>query len=177
MALAGRQQGYALLLRRHREAVNRLAANLLGNADDALDVTQEAFVSAFASLARFDPQQPFRRWISRIAINKCRDLARRRRVRRFFTMARPLDEALEVADPADTPEQALAASRQVAQLRAAIARLPAKLAEVLVLRGIEELSQAEAAAVLGISPKAVETRLYRAKRALAEILEPPPPES
>lgn len=170
-ALAGRQAGYSALMRRHREAVFRLARNHLPGDADALDVTQECFVAAFAALHRYDPARPFRGWILRIALNKCRDWARRRAVRAFFTFAKPLDEALTVADSAPDPESALGASQEAERLRAAIAALPAALKDPLLLCAIEGLPQDEAAHVLGISRKAVETRIYRARQKLSEALE------
>jgi RNA polymerase sigma-70 factor (ECF subfamily) len=109
-------------------------------------------------------------WVSRIAINKCHDWARRRAVRRFFTFARPIEEAVAVADDALTPEDELQSRDELAQIHAAIAALPANLKDVLLLRTIEGMSQAEAAQTLGVSEKAVETRLYRARNKLAEQL-------
>ncbi|WP_338057327.1 RNA polymerase sigma factor [Sphingomonas corticis] len=169
-AIGGDQTAYAALMTRHRDAVYRMARGATGDADAALDVTQEAFVAAFAALSRYDPARPFRHWLARIALNKARDHARRRAVRRFFARARPLDEALDAADPAPTPEEAADDRRRLARARAAIAALPAALREVLLLRGVEQMSQAETAAVLGIGEKAVETRLYRARRRLAETM-------
>lgn len=170
-ALAGRQPAYSALLARHQAAVFRLARNHLGSDADALDVTQECFIAAFAALARYDPARPLRGWLLRIALNKCHDWARRRAVRRLFTFARPLDEAGEVADPAADPEQALASELGLARIRAAIARLPATLKDPLILCAIEGLPQDEAAQLLGTSRKAVETRLYRARQKLSEMLE------
>lgn len=170
-ALRGRQAAYGALMARHREAVFRLARNHLGNDTDALDVTQECFIAAFAALARYDPARPLRSWLLRIALNKCHDWARRRAVRRLFAFAKPLDDALDVADLAPDPEAALGSAREVARIRAAIARLPAQLKEPLILCGIEGLSQDEAAQVLGTSRKAIETRIYRARRKLSELLE------
>ncbi|HET9630648.1 MAG TPA: RNA polymerase sigma factor [Novosphingobium sp.] len=170
-ALGGQQAAYGALMARHREAVFRLARNHLGNEADALDVTQEAFISAFAALPRYDPARPLRGWLLRIALNKCHDWARRRSVRRLFAFARPLDEALDVADLAPDPEGMLASARQVAAIRAAIAALPAQLKEPLILCAIEGLSQDEAAEVLGITRKAVETRIYRARQKLSVVLE------
>ncbi|MFY8196411.1 MAG: RNA polymerase sigma factor, partial [Novosphingobium sp.] len=71
-ALGGQQPAYSALLARHRDAVFRLARHHVGDESEALDVTQEAFVSAFAALARYDPARPFRAWLLRIALNKCR---------------------------------------------------------------------------------------------------------
>lgn len=169
-ARAGQQSAYSALMKRHREAVWRLARHHVGDPDEALDITQESFVSAFAALSRYDDTRPFRVWIARIALNKCRDWGRRRAVRRFFTFARPIVEAIEVADPGSSPEDALHSAREVSRIDAAIAALPANLREVLLLRTIETMSQAETAQVLDITEKAVETRLYRARAKLTEGL-------
>jgi RNA polymerase sigma factor (sigma-70 family) len=169
-ALAGQQSAYSALMRRHRDAVYRLARGHVGDGDEALDITQEAFVAAFAALARYDGARPFRVWIARITLNKCRDWARRRAVRRFFLFARPIDDALAIADPDATPEDALHAQRERARINGAIAALPANLKDVLLLRTVEAMSQAETAHILGLTEKAVETRLYRARAKLTEIL-------
>ncbi|WP_369805457.1 RNA polymerase sigma factor [Sphingobium sp. EM0848] len=170
LALAGQESAYGELMRRHRDGVFRLARGHVGDATEALDITQEAFISAFAALARYDGGRPFRLWIARIAINKCHDWARRRAVRRFFTFARPIEEAGAVADAGPTPEEVVQSRAELERIDAAIAALPVNLRDVLLLRAIEEMSQAETAQILGISEKAVETRLYRARNKLAERL-------
>lgn len=169
-AQAGEQAAYAMLMERHRDAVWRLARGHVGDADEALDITQDAFVAAFAAIGRYDGSRPFRAWMARIAINKCRDWARRRAVRRFFTLAKPIDDAVHVADLTVSPEDALASAEGVTRINAAIAALPSNLKEVLLLRTIEAMSQADTAILLGISEKAVETRLYRARAKLTEML-------
>ena len=169
-AQAGEEAAYAMLMQRHRDAVWRLARGHVGDADEAFDITQEAFIAAFAAIARYDGSRPFRAWMARITLNKCRDWARRRAVRRFFTLAKPLDDAIDVADMAASPEESLASADAVSRINAAIAALPAKLKEVLLLRTIENMGQADTARLLGISEKAVETRLYRARAKLTEML-------
>ena len=131
-ALAGHQDAYAALMRRHRDAVWRLARGHVGDNDEALDITQEVFIAAFAALARYDGARPFRAWIARITLNKCRDWGRRRAVRRFFAFARPIDEAGDIADVAPDPEAALQSQRELARINAAIAALPAPLKDVLL---------------------------------------------
>lgn len=170
-ALSGHQAGFAWLMERHRASVFRFARGHLGDDDEALDITQECFVSAFAALRRYDEARSFRTWLLAIAVNKCRDWARRRAVRRFFTFALPLEDAFTVADSAPGPEDALASRQDAARIRAALAALPANLREPLVLCTVEGLSQLEAGAVLGINRKAVETRIYRARQKLAELLQ------
>ncbi|WP_066552118.1 RNA polymerase sigma factor [Croceicoccus bisphenolivorans] len=169
-ALNGRQAGFTWLMDRHRASVFRYARGQVRDDDEALDITQECFVSAFAALRRYDPARPFRTWLLAIAVNKCRDWARRRAVRRFFTFAMPLDDALSVSDDAPDPESALGSAQHVDRIRSALAALPANLREPLVLCTLEGMDQIEAGAVLGISRKAVETRIYRARQKLTEIL-------
>lgn len=170
LALAGRQRAYGELMQRHRETVYRLVRSHIGDADAALDVTQQCFLAAFSALARYDGTRPFRVWIARIAINKCHDWARRRAVRRLFSLALPIDAASHVVDEGATPEVLLSDRQQLQRTMTAITALPDSLKEPLILCTIEGLSQAETALVLGISEKAVETRVYRARARLEESL-------
>lgn len=170
-ARAGDQAAYAGLMRRHRDAVFRLTRLHALDDTEALDLTQEAFIAAFSALNRFDPDRPFRAWVLRIALNKCRDWSRRRKVRRLLTFTRPIDEAAEISDLAPDPEAALQSAEAVARIRRALQELPAKLREPLVLCAIEGMSQDDAATLLGVSRKTVETRIYRARQKLSAELE------
>lgn len=170
LAMSGKQAAYRMLLDRHRASVFRIARHHCGENDGALDVTQQTFISAFAALDRYDRARAFGHWLTRIAINKSHDWVRRRRVRAFLSFAKPLDEAFEISDPTALPDKQAADAQELRQTMAAIARLPARLKEVLVLRTIEGLSEAETADTLGINPKAVETRLYRARKNLVEMM-------
>lgn len=171
LTLAGRQTAFAAILGRHRAPIYRLVRGHVGDADEALDVTQEAFIAAFMALRRYDAAQPMRAWLARIALNKCRDWGRRRAVRRLFGfVATTAEPENEVADPA-APVDAVAADRQELDVVwAAVARLPMPLKEPLILHAIDGLSQAETGRVLGISAKAVETRVARARARLMDIL-------
>jgi RNA polymerase sigma-70 factor (ECF subfamily) len=171
MAGGGKQAAYRELLARHRDAVFRLARSYAGDADEALDLTQEAFIAAFAALDRYDSSRAFRPWLLRIALNKCRDWSRRRAVRRLLLFAAPVDEARELPDPGANPEARTGDARELERVSGAIAKLPASLKEPLILTAIEGQSQAEAAATLGLSEKAIEVRVYRARRKLSEILD------
>lgn len=166
LAVVGQSQAFRELMRRHQGPVFRLIKNNVRDADEALDLVQESFVSAFASIDRYDTSRPFRIWIARIALNKCRDWARRRAVRSFFWSAKPIEADDKFESDAPSPEQEAAGRAELAEVERAIADLPSALREVLILRTIEELSQADTATILGISEKAVETRLYRARARL-----------
>ncbi len=171
LSIAGRDSAFAEIMRRHREPIYRIIAGNIGNADEALDLVQETFVSAHRALARYDADRPMRRWLATIALNKCRDWRRRRAVRRLFAFALPLDDAsTRVAEDRVLPDDEVAGREEMARVSRAIAELPAALREPLVLHTLQDLSQAETAAILSISEKAVETRIRRARVKLAERL-------
>jgi RNA polymerase sigma-70 factor (ECF subfamily) len=170
LSLAGRQDAYAEIMRRHRKPVYRLIRGYTGNPEEALDLVQDSFISAFKHLDRYDQSRPFRAWLARIAINKCRDWSRRRAVRRIFLLGFAASEAIRsVPDPQPGADDSTADRQELDLLWNAVSRLPRSLKEPLILRTIDGLSQAETAAALGISEKAVETRIYRARRSLSGL--------
>ena len=171
LALIGRQDAYRELLARYREPIYRFIRASTGDAQEALDLTQDTFIAAFSALDGYDRSRPLLTWLRRIALNKCRDWARRRAVRSFFTRAAPMEDGLAVAAEQPLPDAEAFDRAELAHVMQAMARLPHRLREVLVLRTVEGLSQAEAAEVLGVSEKAVETRLYRARQQLARELD------
>jgi RNA polymerase sigma-70 factor (ECF subfamily) len=171
-ARAGEQRAFSLLMGRHKHWLYRFVRRYVGDADEAYDVLQDAFVAAMSNLTRYDSDRPFEAWLRRIALNKCRDRGRREAVRRAFGLSRRGPEETEaVADCAAPADQTLEASLALKALDRAIAALPAALKEPLVLTVLEGLSHREAGALLSLSAKAVEVRVYRAKRQLAEALD------
>ena len=171
LSIAGRQAAFTEIMYRHRQPVFRLARAWIGDPDEALDLVQETFVAAYQALPRYDGERAMRAWLSTIAINKCRDWARKRAVRRFLSFAVPIQGYAEaVVDDRVLIDDAAADRQELDWVRRAISTLPSNLKEALVLRTIEGLSQAETAEVLSISEKAVETRVYRARARLLEKL-------
>lgn len=170
-SLAGDESAFAEIMRRHRQRVYRLVRASVSDPDEALDLVQETFISAHAALRRFDRTRPMPAWLARIAINKCRDWARRRAVRRLFGLRTGVEDIADLhADDRPLQDAELADRAELTRLSRAIAELPASQREPLVLCSIEGLSQAEAAGILSISEKAVETRIRRARIRLAELL-------
>jgi RNA polymerase sigma-70 factor (ECF subfamily) len=171
-AVAGEDSAFAVLMQRHKAPLYRFIRRYVGHDDDAFDILQDSFVSAWTALKRFDPQRPFAVWLRQIALNKCRDHARRRVLRAIVRyVSGDHDDAPAGARWAN-PEAALRVDETLQQLDAAIVSLPVTLREPLILCVFENLSHRETAQLLGISEKAVETRLYRAKRELAARLDP-----
>lgn len=171
-ARAGDQKAFSQLMNRHKHWVYRFVRRYVGDADEAYDVVQDAFVAAMSNLHRYDPERPFDVWLRRIALNKCRDRGRRDAVRRAFGLSHKGPEETEaVADPAAGAEEVLASGAALRALDQAIAALPASLKEPLVLTVLEGLSQKEAGALLGLTAKAVEVRVHRAKKQLAEWID------
>ncbi|CAN5510741.1 N/A [soil metagenome] len=171
LSLAGRESAFTEIVRRHRGVLYRLALGNVGDPDEALDIVQETFVAAHLALKRYDPARPMRAWLASIAINKCRDWARRRAVRRLFSFALPIDASVEnMADDRPGHDVDTADRQELARLRLAIADLPLSVREPLVLHVIEGIGQAETAAILAITEKAVETRIRRARIKLAAAM-------
>lgn len=171
-AAAGDDRAYAVLVTRHKDGVYRLLRRYLGNADEAYEAAHEAFIAAWSALARYDPERAFGSWLRTIAINKARDRGRRIAVRRLIFGSQSFDnsEAQVRPDPATAADDAMVERERVVELDRAIARLPAALRAPLILTAIEGRSQQEAGDILGISAKSVETRVYRARKILAQTL-------
>ena len=160
----GDRAAFAELVRRHQDAVFRFVLRMVGSRDEALDLTQDAFVRAWQALPQWQPEAQFRTWLFRIASNAALDALRRRRMVTF----EPLGETFEVAAGDPDPEKRLELKQRVAALGASLARLSAEHREILLLREVENLSYGEIGAVLGLSEGTVKSRLARARGALLE---------
>ncbi|MBR7618679.1 sigma-70 family RNA polymerase sigma factor [Phenylobacterium sp. 20VBR1] len=172
-AATGDERAYAILVGRHKEPLYRLLRRYLGDADEAYEAAHEAFIAAWSALARYDPGRPFGVWLRTIAINKARDRGRRIAVRRLIFGSRSFEdsEAQVRPDAALSADEAMIEQEQLAELDRAIARLPLALRAPLILTAIEGRPQQEAGEILGISAKSVETRVYRARKLLAQTLD------
>lgn len=164
-ARAGDSAAFAVLVRRHQDAVYRFVLRMVGTRDEALDLTQDAFVRAWQALPQWQPEAQFRTWLFRIASNAALDALRRRRVVEF----EPLNDAFEAAADEPDPEKRLELKRRVAALEASLAKLSAEHREILLLREVENMTYEEIGAVLGLSEGTVKSRLARARAALLEV--------
>ena len=156
----GDAQAFRRLLDRHAAVAHGVARRLLTHPADAEDVVQEAFSRTWQLAGRWRAGgAPFRGWLLEVVANLCRDRQRRAFIRAYV----PLDEAPEVADPTPDAEQRLGERREQERLIAAIRALPERQRLVLVLTYAGGLKNAEAAATLKLSVKAVEALLVRAR--------------
>ena len=170
-AAGGDERAFAMLVTRHKAGLYRFARRYVGNGEDAYDIVQQSFISAWRALGRYDPGRPFGPWLHVIALNKCRDHERREKVRRVLLISGWGAAAEKVADPAAGAEERWIFEAGLSALDRAVAALPRALKEPLILTAFEGLSQAEAGDRLGISTKAVETRVARARRKLSAALD------
>jgi len=172
---AGQDAALNDLMERHATPVFHFLCRMVGNEDDANDLAQETFVRVFRSRDSFRAGEKFSTWLYTIAANLARNHFRWRSRHPNVSLDVEAGEAEPTFGstlPANTPspnEQAQAAERAAA-VRAAVGKLPEDLREAIVLCEWEELSVAEAAAILETTPKAVESRLYRARQTLREEL-------
>ena len=142
-----------------------------GNEQDALDLAQETFVRVFESRARYEPRSKFSTWLFTIATNLCRNQARWRERHPTVTLHATGDDedsGLESTLPAtgDTPSDSAEREDLASAVREAIQTLPHDLKTAVLLFEYQEQGYEEIAATLRCSPKAVETRLYRARQLL-----------
>lgn len=138
---------------------------MVGNYEDARELTQQSFLKAFEHLSSFDPSRRFFSWIYRIAMNES---INHLKARRPFE---PLDDVVESSAISSSSMEQIERKRAV---REAIATLTPDHRAVIVLRHYLDCSYEEAAETLGIPMKTVKSRLFEARRALRDVLSPLP---
>ncbi len=171
-AVDGEDPAFTAIMHKYKSPLYRFAYRHMGDADDAEDIVQDTFIAMHRNLARFNPQYKFSTWAFQIAMNKCRDLGRKRKTRSFMQRITPAMEVkITQIQTDENPETRIDDKRKLAATQAAIAKLPDNLRAPLILCTLENMSQRQAAEILKISTKAVETRVYRARAQLAKELQ------
>jgi len=159
-ARQGDTEAFDRLVARYYRRVYTLCLSLLEDPDEAEEATQEAFWRAYRNLKGYDPSRSFRTWLLSIAAHHAIDRLRRRRARA------PWREALPAADP--SPEEHLLAQEERERIRRLVGQLPPLERALILLRYWEGASYREMAQALRLSESAVKSRLFRARRALAQ---------
>jgi len=149
---------FEAIVRRHQAGVYRVALRMLGSRADAQDVTQDTFIRAWRSLARFRGDSAVTTWLYRIVTRRCLDVIAARRTTEHLDE----DRQWSATDPSESAEQ----RERLQAVTRAIATLPAEQRAALVLREFESLSYQEVADVLGTTVPAVKGRIHRARIAV-----------
>ena len=155
---------------KYQTPVYRLCFRMVGNADDAADQTQEAFIKAWRSLESFQFKAAFSTWLYRLASNVCLDHLRSSKRSRTVPLIVTCEDSetltIDPPDPAPLPEEQAVLSEEQQFLQAALASLELEERRLLTLRVVNDLSYAEIAALLEIKEGTVKSRLSRARERL-----------
>jgi RNA polymerase sigma-70 factor (ECF subfamily) len=179
--LAGKRNAFDDLIRRYQRQAVAVSFRLLGNSQDALEVTQDAFLKAFSSLATLQKPEAFGGWLMRIVSNLSLNYRRSRKLRQQM----PLDDMLASAGEAaqlesagtsdyvsrgDDPFRSLASKEMGARLQDALLQLPEKQRLAIIMFTIEEMPQKQVAEALQCSVEAVKWHVFQGRKKLKELL-------
>ena len=173
--LKGEEKAHRQLLSKYKRPVYNLAWRMVGDEEEAKDVTQETFIRAFRALSTFDLGRPFTSWLFRIATNLCIDHLRRRKpnVQSLDGMRGADDEyrTAEIEDASPGPDVQHEMAEQRRMLDRLVQALPPSYRMVILLRHGRELSYNEIAEVLEVPVGTVKARIHRAHSLLRSSLE------
>jgi len=173
----GAREDFQLLVRRYQERVYSVAYRLLGDAEEAEDVAQEAFLRAYKNLNRFEGQSSFYTWVYRItanlALSRLKYLKRRGRGKTESieqSREEPDRKEFDPVDPGQNPREKLLEQDLERKIAAALRRLPAAFRTVVVLRDVENKSYEEVAELTGLPLGTVKSRLHQGRAKLQQML-------
>lgn len=174
---SGDDSALEALMTRYQDGLFRFIRGYVLNEADATDLTQETFVRAYFNIGRFKPTAKFATWLYRIALNLCRDHAKSSRTRRAAvteSLSAVGDEEgtweTELPAPGETPAESASTNEKMRAVDRAIAQLPHDLRTALALSVFEQRSHQECADLLETTPKTIETRVYRARKILLQLM-------
>ena len=165
---AGNKKALGQLVERHKKMAFRMALGLVGNKDDAYDISQEAFMRVYNSAGTFDERQPFLPWFYTIIANLCRTWLRRRSSRESRMVA--IEDAPYLLADATTPESRLMKKELLGRLQQALLELSFEDREIITLQHFRGMSYDEIANLLGIPRGTVMSRLYYARKKLGKLM-------
>lgn len=172
--LGGDANAFEELVLRCEKTVYNLALRMVGDRDDAFDMTQEAFIKAYGSLSSFRGDSKFSVWIYRITTNVCLDFLRSksRKQQVSLTVSDDDDEdaQLDIPDPKADPEQQLIKKISMQSVEEGLKTLPDKQRQILVMRELGGMSYAEIGKALSLEEGTVKSRIFRARKRLCIFL-------
>jgi RNA polymerase sigma factor (sigma-70 family) len=173
-ALEGDQRAFRKLRLKYQVAISSLIYRLMRNPEEVEDLTQEAFIKAFTSLASFNEEYAFSTWLYRIATNNTIDHIRRKRLLTFSIdkpiAAKDSDYTFELPDMGPEPDQELMTRQRHRMLDEAMNDLPPKYRQVIIMRHVEEKEYSEIAKALRLPLGTVKAHIFRAREMLYKRL-------
>ncbi|HYO60322.1 MAG TPA: sigma-70 family RNA polymerase sigma factor [Actinomycetota bacterium] len=166
-AAGGDQPAFSALVKRHEDRVFAIAMRITGDRADALDATQDTFVSVFRQSGSFRAEAAFTTWLYRVAVNACRDLLRKRK-----RLPEPTEELPEQARPGIGTEDVVGLRLDLTR---ALAQLPEDYRDAVLMHDLGAIPYDEIAEITGVALGTVKSRISRGRRRLAELLEQPAP--
>jgi RNA polymerase sigma factor (sigma-70 family) len=168
------QQAYATLMKRYKKAVYFMILKMIRDADDAEDLTMEAFAKAFRNLERFKKDYTFSTWLFRIATNNAIDFIRKKKLKTMSLNNSLSDDSgnavnIDVEDGDNNPQDEFIRSQRIEMVRIFVDKLPAKYRKLVQLRYFDELSYEEIAVELDKPLGTVKAQLHRSRELLFEI--------
>lgn len=168
------QQAYAMLMKRYKKAVYFMILKMVRDADDAEDLTMEAFAKAFKNLHKFKKDYTFSTWLFRIATNNTIDFIRKKKLKTMSLNTTMSDDGgnavtIDVEDDDNNPQDEYIRTQRIEMVRIFVDKLPAKYRKLVQLRYFDELSYEEIAQELEKPLGTVKAQLHRSRELLHEI--------
>lgn len=171
---SGNVNAFEQLVEDQSKIVYNLCLRMVGNEQDACDLSQEAFLKAYTNLSAFRGDSKFSSWLYRMTTNLCLDFLRRRSRQKTVLLTYDTDDGgenfLQIPDNAPSPEAEAERQELRDAVRQGLSELPESQREILLLREIGQLSYEEIARQLALEPGTVKSRIFRARKRLCEIL-------
>jgi RNA polymerase sigma-70 factor (ECF subfamily) len=170
-ARQGDEVAFAAIYDRYQKPIYGLVYRLMGNPDDAFDITQDTFVKAYKGLNKISPDAELNlsAWLHRIASNSCMDILRRRKIVRWLPWDPEVHANITPARESDEPETNILAHETREHVQAVLNQMSEKYRLCLILREYQEMSCEEIAVVINVSRAAVKSLLFRAREQFREI--------
>ena len=176
---AGDEKAFSEIVLQRQKKVFNIAYRMLGNSEEAKDLTQEVFISVFASIKYLKEEIKFDAWLTQITLNHCRNRWKYLKRRQYFN-SDSLDDPIEtedgsvpkaVYDPSDDPETVLEKKMIQELIQRGLLKLKEDQRELLVLRDLQGYSYEEMGETLGLPEGTIKSKLHRARMDLKEVLE------
>jgi RNA polymerase sigma factor (sigma-70 family) len=167
---AGEGTAYGPVVQAYEGRIYRMVRALIGDEEEARDLTQDAFVRAWRRLDRLDPDRPFLPWLTVIARNLTLETLRTRRRRRRWLLPNSGERELSEAVSSDDPGRLVETAERMRQLQAALDRLSSTLRDAVVLKDVLGLAYDEVAKLQGVPRGTVASRVFHARRTLAGLM-------